>query len=360
MNQQNSTIKFPLLSTERYEGVVERAKDIIKGKLRKPELSDFSGDETSAHPRWLIIVLLSLLVIVMTCAFIFSAGKQVAVVSLLIDELPGQYHRLSEVWAGFAIASTLLVSELGSVLFLVSAGVFGEGRRLSLVSILLRTFALGCATLALLCNIAVAAIDTPANVAAVSWFTSILIPFIVLGLGLILEQVVLSSLKARTRQKLDYELALKQYRDAVADPALHSAYGHLLTSLVFEEMVKRQREREMLIVFVTDHGFTIDMPDVQARLVHAEIDSHTGRNALTITENPFVVSSRFETVSQLTTPEQKAALPAPVSETLPPAVQKAVKWLKEHPQPEGTSVRKIAELSGMSVPTIQRAKQVSK
>lgn len=357
----NTSIKFPVLTTERYEAAVEKAKKLVQDRLRKPELSDFSGDEMSSYPRWLIIVLLALLVVVMTGSFIFSAGKQVAVVSLLIDELPSQYHRLSDIWSGIAIGSTLLVSELGSVLFLVSAGVFSEtsGR---VAGIVLRLFAVGCASLAIMCNIAVAAIDTPANVAAVGWFVSFLIPSIVLGLGVILEQVVLSSLKARLDQRAQYELALRDYRAAIGDPAKHIDYGSILTPLVFEEMIRRQRERETITVFVTSYGFSIDMPDVQARLVHAEIDSHTSRNALTITENPFV-SDRFRNNETLMPGAQTGVIDAGVSakvETLPPAVEKAVAWLREHPETETMKVRQVAALAGMSPATIQLARQVLK
>jgi len=360
MSNSTPNLKFPLLTTERYLTATEKAKKLVRARVKKPRLSDFSGEDAISYPRWLIRLVLIALAIVMAGSFWFSAGKQIAVVSLIIDQLPGQYNRLSELWSTVGIGSTLLVSELGSVLFLVSAGVFREssGR---VVAIILRVFAAGCASLAIMCNIAIAAIDTPSSVAAVSWFTSVLIPSIVLGLGVILEQVVLSTLRTRTRARVEYEIALRDYRTAINDPTQHSEYGEILTPVVYDELMRHQRDREVIVMVVTAYGFSIDMPDVQARIVHAEIDAHTSRNALTISNNPFL--KRFETPETLLSSPQTPVLSAPVSETsetLSPAVQKAVDWLKQHPEMEGIPVREVARVSGISAPTLTRAKQSMK
>ena len=368
-NSNQTNLKFPILSADRYGAVEEKARQRVRERIRKPEFSMFAEGSISSRPKWLIYSIMTLLFIVMAGAFVFSAGKQVAVISMLIDELPGQYQRLSTTWATLAVGSTLLVSEFGSVLFMVSAGVFGGEKvnfwrfAVSPYAMLFGVFAIACASLALICNVAVAAIDTPASVSAVSWFTSVLIPSIVLGIGVILERIILGDIERRDAQRINYGVALKQYQLAIADPTSDPDYGLVLTPLVFEEIMRLKRDRDIVIAAMESHGFSIDDPRVVAQIVKIEVRHHKVLNALEVVDDLFVVSDVPKRPETLIDAPQTGRLPAGVSETketLPPAVQKAVQWLKEHPETASQPVRAVAAQAGMSTASIQRAREVLK
>lgn len=143
-------------------------------------------------------------------------------------------------------------------------------------------------------------------------------------------------------------------------PIVCEVAGHGIADLVFAERRNAYREEhwkkaEIKVTFQAIYNIYLQggVPPHEAQaLAQQQVKGYFGK---------------LDVADLLMPPPQRAALYPGVSERIetpeavpPPAVQKAVDWMKEHPESSGMSVRQIAAQSGMSVPTIQRAKQVMK
>lgn len=287
-----SALSFPILTADRYADATNRAKSLIRERVEAPQWAQFERKGTQIYPRWFTGLILALLGIVMIASFTISAGKQIASSSMIFDTLPDKFNHLSSGWAGFSIVFMLLLSELGAVLFLIAGGTIAHDapkwRGVNLIAWMFRFFAGLCAAYAVVSNISVTLLDPVAAVGVLQWLMSIGIPLTVLGLGMMLERMVINALNQRGKQKIEYELALRDYHALMADPTTHTAWGQILSSVVFEELTRLKKNRDQIEATFAEIG--ADRATLRAHLVRAEIQAHSTGNALALeaAANPFL------------------------------------------------------------------------
>lgn len=287
-----TTLQFPILSTQAYQDATAKAKALIRERVDAPQWAAFERSATRIHPRWFTGLILGALVAVMVFSFTISAGKQIASASMLFDNMPEKFAHLSTGWAGFSIVFMLLLSELGAVLFLIAAGTIAHDaptwRGINPVAWMFRGFAGLCAAYAVVSNISVTLLDPVPAVGLLQWLTSIGIPITVLGLGTMLERLVVDALTQRGKQKVEYEIALRDYHALIANPETHIAWGQVLTSVVYEELTRLKKNREQIEATFAEIG--AERSTLRAHLVRAEIQAHSTGNALALeaSTNPFL------------------------------------------------------------------------
>jgi hypothetical protein len=241
---------IPHLSAERWQKARQRAIETVRASVPEPDPAHYISQRgISTFPAWFTRSLIALLVIVAGAAFWMSAGKQVMAAGLLITPLSAS-PRLSSFWGDTAIVLSLAFGELGAILFQVAASVFeGRSRRLAF-----RTFAVLCAALAVIANVSITATHQVGEVAVFEWFMTVLPPVAVLGIGMLIEGLVMHSLKARAEQRSAYQAAMVAYRQAQADPEKHPDFGRTWAKAIFDEMCRYKRDRDLIMPLVEqDH-----------------------------------------------------------------------------------------------------------
>jgi hypothetical protein len=306
-----SQLSFPILSAERYTDATNRAKALIRERAEEPAWDTFARKATQVYPRWFTTFVLAALIGVMVFSFTVSAGKQIASTSMLFDALPGKFNHLSTLWSNTSIAFMLLLSELGAVLFLISAGTIAHDapkwRGVNLVAWMFRGFAGLCAAYAVVGNVSVTLLDPVPAVSVLQWLESVGIPVTVLGLGTLMERMVVDALAQRGKNKAEYEVAQADYQALLKDPTRHSAWGEVLTNILYEEMTRLKRHRELIEGALEEIG--ADNPQVKAYLVAAEIQAHANHNALNVeaSANPFLSAGSPQTLPLLSAENSSSA-----------------------------------------------------
>jgi hypothetical protein len=237
---------IPHLSAERWQQARQRAIETVRASVPEPEPSHYiSRQGISTFPAWFTKSLIALLMIVAGAAFWMSAGKQVMAAGMLITPLSTS-PRLSPLWGDAAIILSLAFGELGAILFQVAASVFdGRGRRL-----VFRTFAVLCAALAVIANVSITATHQVGEVAVFEWFMTLIPPVAVLGIGMLIEGLVMFSLKARAEQRAAYQAAMDEYRRVQASPDKHPDFGRTWAKAIFDEMCRYKRDRDLILPLV--------------------------------------------------------------------------------------------------------------
>lgn len=354
----NIPLRFPILPAGQYLTVLDATSHQVRSRLMKPVWGQFDTKGVSPYPRWFMALILVSLIAVLIFSFFVSAGKQVAAMGLLLDHLPDKFGHLSPFWANASIAFTLFLSELGTVLFLVAAGTLGArgskvkvGRHsINPGRIILSCFAGLCATYAIVANTTITALDMIREAIVLQWLVAIGVPTIVLGLGMILERMIVEHLKSGSDARLRYEQAQSEYEAYHADPTTHPAYPMILADLLYQEMLKIRSVGGIIKQMVDSD------PRYKRLLVSAEykIQQEAGRIDLSVD------------VSELLSDTPVISVPARVSNGVskpvstdkiqrdPDAMKKALAYLQAHGK-NGMSVRDLATAAGVSHPTMQRA-----
>lgn len=247
-------IQFPLLTTERYLNAVDTAKNQVREHIKVPMIEQFHTRSGSIYPRWFVWTVASLLGLVMLTSFFISSGKQVAVFGMVFDDLPSISNHLSTSWSNMSTIFMLLMSEGGSVLFLLAAGTIGEespkvlvfNREINIAKWVFYIFAFICAGYALSANITATVLDPVAKAPAAQWLASIGIPLTVLGLGMLLERIAVSSMRSGREQRFEFDRAMMSYQRAVADPTEHEYYKRALFDSLYAEIVRVKATRTKL------------------------------------------------------------------------------------------------------------------
>lgn len=300
-----SSVRFPLLSTERYLNAQQAAKDAVKKRIRKPEERDFKTATVSHYPNWFIYGVIGALIVVMIASFWVSAGKQVAASGLMFDHLPGEFSHLTDTWSNGSIISMLILSEIGSILFLVSSGTIAlsapkatvrrwvdeQGNEhewaVNITQWVLRLFAFVCAGYAILSNITITVLDPLDSVTSwLQWTVSIFMPVTVLGLGILLERIVIEQLRSSADCQRRYQVAMINYQAALEAPQNHEYYPSLLMDALFDEIRRYKRERDAM-----GEVWELVQSSEQHRvwLVQAEYAAHQQSNSLIMDgANPFL------------------------------------------------------------------------
>jgi hypothetical protein len=251
---ENTSLRFPILSTERYLNVVAKTHEQVRNQLQMPVLATFTAQTVSKYPRWFTVLTLTALTAVLLLSFWVSSGKQIAAMGLILDHLPAKYSHLSTLWADVSIGAMMLLSELGAILFLVASGtVAADSQRVTIWRLtfrpsvwLLRFFAGLCAAFAILSNISITILDPVPSVALLQLLVSGGIPAIVLGLGVLLEMIITESLRSRNEVKAAFQTALNEYQAIHADPTKHASYNLMFADNEWAELLRYKKDRDLI------------------------------------------------------------------------------------------------------------------
>src|SRR5258708_5591494 len=107
----------------------------------------------------------------------------------------------------------LLLGEGGAILFIIANGIIATQNRT--ISLVFKFFAGLCSLFAIVSNIAITQLNPVIEMSVLQWLMAIGIPTIVLGVGILFEQLILVFFKARTEKKRRYNLALQVYDNAL-------------------------------------------------------------------------------------------------------------------------------------------------
>jgi hypothetical protein len=357
-NNPQFPIRFPVLPASQYITVLDRTSERVRAQLRPPEEKNYRTKSASVYPRWFMALIGLVLFVVMIFSFFVSAGKQAAAMGLLLDDLPSHFNHLSSYWANLSIVFMLGLSELGTVLFLIVAVPLA--RNVSPLSfgpisfnpmqLIFRLFAILCAAYAIVANTTITALDTVREAVVLQWLVTLGIPALVLGLGMILERMVIASLETRGEANLQYEKARREYTDYFNDPMTHPNYPIILADMLYQEMYRvRSVQAVMKQLVDTD-------PRYKSYLISAEykMQQEAGRIDVNIDVSAWISSVTIDTpqlparsVSRgVSRPKAKQAKIGP-GET-------AKKWLASNPD-HGLSVREAARAANVTPATMQRA-----
>ena len=94
------SLRFPVLSTERYLTAVNKTADQIRKQLQPPAINSYTSQIVSPFPRWFTVGVAVALAAVMLFSFVISAGKQAAspwssVPQASAKPVPGQHGKLN-------------------------------------------------------------------------------------------------------------------------------------------------------------------------------------------------------------------------------------------------------------------------
>jgi hypothetical protein len=265
---------IPGLTSERWLNARQRAQETIRNSVKQPVESAYSLPAFSSYPNWLIRGIVGLLAVVAFSAFWISAGKQVSATALILDPLVTDYHRLSGQWVDASILLVLAMGEAGSILFSIAASVLAGDpvhlKRFSFkpTALIFRCFAFICAMFAILANVTITAIHRANGAEFYAWFLTLAAPCLVLAIGLVIERLVMQSLKARAEQKSRYAGALIEYQKTQDDPELHKDFKAVWARAVYDEMIRYKKDRDLILPLVNDD------PQIKALLVQREYQNH--------------------------------------------------------------------------------------
>jgi hypothetical protein len=290
--QTTIDLRFPLLTESAYLAAIQKAETTIRDRVQAPTMDRYTKVSVQAYPRWFMGGIIAALLAVLTFSFVISAGKQAAAMGLLVDHLPGKFSHLSDLWAGTSIVAMLLLSELGAVLFLVAGGTLAHTAKVSQIGRwqvnvtrwIFTAFAVSCAGYAILSNVTIAALDPVPSAAVLEWAISIGVPLIVLGLGVMLERMVIDLLKASAAQKIAYNVAVSEYEAVIADPTKHTSWAAVLSDSLWAALNLRHKEP---IAAYTERD-----PKYKRWIIQSEYASHQQTAALELeSENPFLLGA---------------------------------------------------------------------
>ncbi|MCC7451683.1 MAG: hypothetical protein IT324_30020 [Anaerolineae bacterium] len=262
------------LDAVRWERARKLAGQSIQAATPKPDQAHYIRQSFNRFPRWVTVSMLTVLGVIGIAAFWLSAGKQIAATDLVLMPIVRDYNaRLSTGWADFAILLTLLLGELGTILFSTASGIFpGQpaaiGRfRIRLAALAFRTAALMCAGFALLANITITALHTEdiARLPLFGWFLAVAPPIVVLFIGLFAERLLLMSLEARATAKQAYA----EWERIQRNPESHPNFKRIWHMQVLDQLMKvsavNRRKIEALVA---------EQPEMRVELVRREFIRH--------------------------------------------------------------------------------------
>jgi len=269
----NSTIEsIPHLNGNRWEKTIIKAKQQVINALTKPRLDDYTKESMNSIPTGLYRGIIVLLAIVAIAAFWTSAGKQISATAMLLDPVVKTSEHLSQFWADVSVIGMLAIGELGTILFSAVCSVLAEDK---FKVIVFRVASIGCAMFAVLANVTITMrYDEGSTVYA--WFVTLAPPLIVIAVGLVIENLLLRSVKARSEAQRAYDIALRDYDYYRARPDLHPSFNQRWYSAIYDELCYYKPMKFAIEELVRENE------QYKAVLVKREIDSHQYWAALEI------------------------------------------------------------------------------
>jgi len=261
----NDTIEqIPHLNGNRWEKTIIKAKQQVINALTKPHLDDYVKESMNSIPAGLYRALIAMLAIVAIAAFWVSAGKQISATAMLLEPVVKTSDHLSQGWADVSVIGMLALGEIGTILFSVACSVLSEDRAKAIV---FRIASIGCAMFAILANVTITMRDNEGST-VYAWFLTLAPPLIVIVVGLVIENLMLRSVKARSEAQRAYDIALRDYDYYRARPDLHPTFNQRWYSAIYDELCYYKGVKVVIEELVHANE------QFKAALVKREIDAH--------------------------------------------------------------------------------------
>lgn len=213
----------PLTEDER-QGAREQAQEAVRRRIgRKPQRADFIRHVIGRYPRWMVVLVAGLMLVVLWAAAnvsvfrVFSAGRD-----HFIATLPGQ-----EWQAAVVGASIFAMAEFMVIVSTIAASVLFAGRARWIMSI---PIALGIAV-ALVGNWYIA---QPGDFW--SWLETIVPPVAVLFMAIILERLLLQVVEQRHANETAYQEALAEWQHKTAEPEKHVSWRATWANVLWDAL----------------------------------------------------------------------------------------------------------------------------
>lgn len=212
---------------------------VIKSLGERPKQSDYLDNTISEYPRWFVFGVVLFVAVVVGLLWLLSATKIFRLAYLeSLHVIPG--NGMVANMNGFIL---VLASELTVLVALISKRVLFEQKTEAnrLPQRVLNGIALSATCLAVFSNIAVTRSHVRllhinfANAPATLFvLLESLLPFFILGFSLILENLLLKSIRERQAALRKFNTDLQAFNAAVRSPETHPDYEHYLLKQVYE------------------------------------------------------------------------------------------------------------------------------
>lgn len=266
---------IPHLSSARWEKARRIAKNRVVDGLIEPKYTDYDERPPSLlgpKARWVIGFLLALVAV---AAFWISAGKQISASTMLFKPLVVGQEHLSDTWSDGAVIAGLALGEAGTISFsLFSAVLAGQAITLRGLTfkprgVMFRILSVACAFLAVLANITITAIHDETGFTVFAWFVTLAPPMIVIGIGLVIESMVLQGHLERAEAEAKFAKAHQEYEFYTLNPDKHGTFNERWYICIYEEICYPQPIKPRIDALVRDYG-----GEIKGQLVMREIKAH--------------------------------------------------------------------------------------
>lgn len=335
------------LTNIQWEKALAKAKEVIGNRqISEPNRADFFQRE-SDYPPLLVNTVLVLLALVAAAAFFISAGKQVVAFDVISDPLHVRYSgRISQSYIDVIVIAALLLSEAGVILFGLASNIFTADRSRQRI---LRAFQVACMVIALSANISVTAQNLAADMPVFDWLVTFLAPIIVIGVGLVIEQLAHRWIIQRVRAVSDYNTALMDYKQVSAHPEKHPEWGAVWGAEILDALIRASASNRLLI----EELIAID-PTCRREIVTREWARHQW------SFDPEQLSKSPQVAAQLPVSGQPQLPPSTSGQQLPPVgaglpnlpprpkvkLEKTIAALNDHPEWASLNNSEVAEQIG--------------
>lgn len=323
------------LNSKRWANARATAEGIIITRhIRQPKGSDFIASGSADAPIVTLMVMLALIVVALG-AFYLSAAKEIVAVEAILTGMVNQSGRLGMSYVAPAILAVFALSEIGVLLF----GVAADGDHPKPVRVILRGFQVACVVVALGANISVTLAYPAPSMQAFDWLITIIAPVAVIGVGLILEQQIISLARRRREAMTAYKAAMAAYDAQVADPQAHKDWRQVWGDCIVDEILKASKYNTETLPGLIDED-----PSIKTRLFRREVARHSTDYSLIAVESE--ISGNFQKKSEISEHEKQPLTQA-----------EATKILDDNPELVDLKDVELADKFGGSTSTWWRVKR---
>lgn len=240
---------IPHLNSNRWEKTIVKAKQQVVNSLTKPRLEDYVKESFNTASRLQNRVIIGALVVVAIAAFWLSAGKQISATATLLEPVAGDSAHLSRGWSDIGVIASLALGEVGTILFSAACSWLSEDK---FKVIIFRVFSIICAMFAILANITIT-MKYGEGSTLYGWFLTLAPPLTVIAIGLMIESLLMRSVRSRAEAQHAYDTAMKDYDYYCERPEMHPTYNRRWYEGIFDEMCYYRPAKETILALVADN-----------------------------------------------------------------------------------------------------------
>jgi hypothetical protein len=284
------------LSYDRWNRAKDNTINIIKTMNPEPNPKDYiNRSKISKYPGWFTFGFTVMLMIVAIGAFWVSAGKQIAATDLTLNPIAKDFSsKLSSTWADIGIIMTLLLGEIGTILFSAASAIYPSkdvyfivrGNKVHPIMLFFRLGSFLSAGFALVGNVTITMVhkDNNAGIDVFKWFLTIGAPVIVLFIGLLLERQLLAYFEDRAIAQELFNKNHAVWELAHTDTENHPSYKKFLFTQILAQLKQLSKANREKIEIAENND-----PMIRIALIQREIARNDWANqelVSLITANP--------------------------------------------------------------------------